>query len=340
MSLFDDPPVRDFPDHAIRELLKDRRNLEELLQAALPGQAPELDVPRAELLDRDFVLEDWRERSSDLFWKIPLRQPHAGLHSLVCLLLEHQTAADPVMPLRMLLYAAWYWEREWKRWETAHTRGRPLQLPPVIPLVFHTGAVPWHTNRNLGDLIAATPLFQGFAPNWPIHFFDLAERTPQELLNAAPLLEAFAVVRAEHEEPAAFRDVLVEVMRRLAALQGQERVRWSDLMWFVLSWAVRRRPDEERDQLRAVIEANVPDRPLQQEIVAMSQQTRKTFEEWAFEQGELRGLRKLLKSMLERRFQNLPPELVQRIEQVDSFEQLGACIQLANSINSLEELQL
>ena len=31
-----------------------------------------------------------------------------------------QSSPDPRMPLRLLVYSALYWEREWKAWEQEH----------------------------------------------------------------------------------------------------------------------------------------------------------------------------------------------------------------------------
>jgi hypothetical protein len=55
--------------------------------------------------------DDWRHRDAD-----------AGPHPLlgqegrfVCILIEHQSVPDPVMPLR-LVYAVLFWERQWREW--------------------------------------------------------------------------------------------------------------------------------------------------------------------------------------------------------------------------------
>jgi len=52
----------------------------------------------------DYFLPDWRERECDLFFKLPYRTAEMARSILLCLLLEHQSVADPVMPLRLLLY--------------------------------------------------------------------------------------------------------------------------------------------------------------------------------------------------------------------------------------------
>ena len=142
------------------------------------------------------MLEDWRRRESDLLFRVPYLEAPESLPVLVCLLIEHQSAEDPRMPLRVLLYAVLYWEREWKAWEDNHSPGEPLRLTPILPIVFHTGGEPWRTNRTLAELIGGPEEFQAFVPQWHPLFWDLAERAPEALLQSAGAwMRALAVLR-------------------------------------------------------------------------------------------------------------------------------------------------
>src|SRR5437763_15950595 len=107
MSLFDDPPLHDFPDRAIRRIQADPANLRDLIAAVLPDLVARFDFARVEDAGREFVLEDWRRRENDLLFRLPFRTATGETESwaLVCLLIEHQSEPDPVMPLRVLLYA-------------------------------------------------------------------------------------------------------------------------------------------------------------------------------------------------------------------------------------------
>jgi predicted transposase YdaD len=103
------PNLHDFPDRATRSTLQDWRNLRDTVRDAAPEIAARLVFERAELVDRSFLLEDWRGRQSDLLYRIPFRSGEGEV--LVCLLLEHQSAPDARMPLRVLIYMVLYWER-------------------------------------------------------------------------------------------------------------------------------------------------------------------------------------------------------------------------------------
>jgi len=235
MALFDDPPLRDFPDRAIRRLLEDPANLGELLGAVHPELSRHLDFSRVEPVKRTFLMEDWRERECDLFFRVPYRTPTMEQWILVCVLLEHQSAPDPRMPLRLLIYAALYWEGEWKQWEDKHEAYEPLRLTPIVPIVFYTGQTAWNASRNLADLIAGPDEFRPFAPQWQTLFWNLSEQDPEVLLSSAEAwLQALAVVRAEGEELATFQGVLRRVLPRLEQLRAAS-VTWvggtGDQLW-------------------------------------------------------------------------------------------------------------
>ena len=154
MPLFDRPPVHNFPDRAFREALEQVQNLRDVLFQAVPEIAPCLDFDHADYIKPAFLLEDWRGRESDLLCLIPYRPPsgEASQTVLICILLEHQSRPDPLMPLRILLYAVLFWEQQWKEYERQHEEGASLRLTPVVPIVFHTGATEWTSNRRLADL--------------------------------------------------------------------------------------------------------------------------------------------------------------------------------------------
>ena len=56
---------------------------------------------------------------------------------------------------------------------------KELELPPVLSVVLYTADLPWGSNTNIRDLLAAPAVFHPFAPDWGPVFYDLAGRTPE-----------------------------------------------------------------------------------------------------------------------------------------------------------------
>jgi hypothetical protein len=132
-------------------------------------------------------------------------------------------------------------------------------------------------------------------------------------------------------------------LRRLETLSGSDKVRWKELLWFVLSWSLRRRPDEEKDSWKQAVVASQDKADDQAEVLAMSEVAWKTWEDAVRERGEasgeLRARRAVLRELLEEKFGPLPDGLIQRIESID-LDRLRAAIRQVLRVQSLDELAL
>jgi hypothetical protein len=337
----DEAALHDFPDRSIRQQLENPENLRDLLSDALPDLAAGFDYSRVEWLPRDCLLEDWRGRASDLLFRLPYRTGDGEQWVLVCLLIEHQSTADPRMPLRMLLYTVLVWEREWKTWEEQPVPRPAFQLTPVVPIVFHTGARPWGSHRQLADLLGGPEVFRKFAPHYQPLFWDLAEHDPEDLVRkAAAWLQALAVVRVEDADPATFRRVMLQVEQQRGDLSVRDRMRWRELMRFVLAWAHPRRPQEEFEDLLIDALAAQADVAQQQEIQSMRGSMAELIYSKGRAEGELIATREFLRDRLGERFGRLPDDLLRRIESTTDLGRLKTCLRQVNTVSSLDELSL
>jgi hypothetical protein len=178
-------------------------------------------------------------------------------------------------------------------------------------------------------------------PGWQPLFWDLAERTTQELLNAVgEWMQALAVVRAEREDVASFRAVFSAVLQRLEGLREQDPVRWHALVGFVLSWALRRRPGRERSELWAAARDSQAEMAHREEMRTMSETIEQTWEQEMIAEGKLSGLREALQELLAEKFGPLPDSVIRRIEQTRDPERLRRCIRQVSHIEELAEVDL
>lgn len=341
--------LHDFPDRGFRTLLSDPKNLAELVDAVAPEIASGFDFSQAELLPREFLMEDWRKREGDLLFRIPFRWEQTGRTVFVCILVEHQSTADPRMPLRILVYIVLYWEREWREWEQNHAEGEPLRLSPVLPIVFHTGSRAWSTNRSIAEIIDGPDELKQMAPQTPLLFWDLAERTIEELLEEThDWLRSLAVVRAESGDEQVFRDVLEAVIKKTEHMADEDRVRWQDLMRFLLSWAFRRRPEGEHEEIRDLASRTHENRKRKREVEKMAQTLTDTWDDILVrrlkegrEEERLSSLRSTLIDLLQERFDDkVPAELIDRVNSCEDVDTLRSCIRQMIHIDSPDELSL
>jgi hypothetical protein len=129
------------------------------------------------------------------------------------------------VPLRALILLTGFWERCWRRWTAQPTPRGLFSLPPVFSVVLYTAAVPWGSNTNIHDLLAPPAVFHSFAPDWGPVFWELSERTPEQLLAGGPWMQLLAVMRMSAAERAEFERVFTAAVDHIRAVQGNEPVR-------------------------------------------------------------------------------------------------------------------
>ncbi len=295
---------------------------------------------------RLFLLDDYRERESDLLIEVPFRNRRGALPLLICLLIVHQSTIDNVMPLRLLLYAVLYWEAQWRVWKAGHPRGRPLRLTPVLPMVLYTGSKTWDGSRSLADLFPNQPALQVFVPRWETWLCDLSTINPYELLHSpAAFWQALTVIRQEQAPSAEYVQVVTEVSRELAVLAQQDRPRWDQLLKLVVYWSIYRRTRGEHDDLVNVVRACQSSALLQQEVQNMIEQAGLNWEQEIAlttaqaKEAEFTGkLRALLLKQLKQRFRTVPASIRHKIKAA-SLEKLEVALERVLKIKAPEELK-
>jgi hypothetical protein len=340
MTLADDA-LHDLPDRAIRQSLTHPEHLRALLAEAVPDLAPNFDCTRARLLEREFPLDDWRRREADLPFEIPYRVGDTEIFALVFVLIEHQSTVDRWMPLRTLLYTLLYWEQAWKRWEDAPAPKPPARLPPVLPIVLYTGPGLWEGNQYITDLMAEPRPFHAFAPVWRPLFWNLSERTPEQLLaSTSEWLQALAVIRAEDAGAEEFRAVYNEAVRRLSALAGRDRVRWYDLLRIVLTWVLWRRPETEQQPLLQAAQESHTDIVWRREVQQMTNKLGETMPQRIQRETRVETLRRTLLILLEDRFNAVSDEVRRRAEACIDPTKLETAIRRVSQVRGAEDLDL
>jgi hypothetical protein len=160
-------------------------------------------------------------------------------HLLLCLLLEHQSQADRLMPLRMLVNGSMFWENEWKEWESSQTEVRSAgvdadfsgglshgpdavdQQPDVGGADSRPGGI-----AAIGSAMADPVLGLGGTDQRGAvgGIQSVAERAGRGAGDSGGIETVFA---ACSQRPSSDWPVW----------PASDRMRWRDLMWMLISWA-------------------------------------------------------------------------------------------------------
>ncbi|MDE0691295.1 MAG: Rpn family recombination-promoting nuclease/putative transposase [Gammaproteobacteria bacterium] len=134
-----------------------------------PELTASLDLSRLQRSVEQSVSEQGRRFARDMVWQAPFRPRPDGSEDArerLLLPLEFQRAPERIMPLRMRNYVDGHYLEHIKE-----ASGKPLggRLPPVLPIVLHTGRSAWHAPPRVHDLVAGLPEKSWQQPNlhWP-----------------------------------------------------------------------------------------------------------------------------------------------------------------------------
>jgi hypothetical protein len=320
--------VTDKPHDALfRATFSDRRHAVGLLRTCLPEPIARLvDWRTLRVLPGSFVSEELDELVTDIVYSANTRD---GTDLRLVLLLEHQSAQDWRMPLRVLAYIVAIWKH------TLAEGDASTSLPPVIPVVVHHGERPWTTATSIAQMLdlpmGHAEAIGPYVPTLQILLDDLTAERSEDLhdraMTAIGRLVLWALKRVREGQP--FLDEL-----------GQ----WADLYHEV---------EQAPDGLEAVarlmryirLVATVPDDVLEKTIsLRLGAGAKEAFVtsgqkliQQGIEQGVARGERALLLRLLRLKFGPLPAAVTARVAAapVEQVERWAERVLTADSVQDV-----
>ncbi len=289
------------------------------------------DAGAFERVNPGYVSDRFSERHDDIVWRVYI----GGRWLYIYLILEFQSGVDRWMALRMQVYIGLLYQDLVKRKEL----GPGDLLPPVLPLVFYTGAPAWNAATDLDSLIRTGPdLLAPFQARQRYALIDQQRLDPAALASKQSVLAL--LFRLELSEAP---DVLLTILPMLGAWLREDAQ--APLRRSVAAWVEQILSRQFNDAtVAAALEAQGDEQ--------MGVRKFETWYEYVLDQGRQQGmqlgieqerelavqtLRSALTRVLEKRFGSISPALVQRFEQATA-EQLSDWLMQALDTPSVEAL--
>jgi predicted transposase/invertase (TIGR01784 family) len=283
----------------------------------------DLDFSTLERFPASYVSHDLRSREGDVVWRVRWK----GQLLYVYLLIEFQSAVDPFMAVRMLVYLGLlYQDLIRKRLLTPSGR-----LPPVFPLVLYNGIRRWSAPRDVADLVEAMPGgLEAYRPQLRYFLLDegrLAEEDLEPLRNLAAAL--FRLEKSR--DPEDVREVVRPLLEWLRGAEQQE-LRRAFGVWLRQVLLPARLPGIEMPEIT----------DLQEVDTMLAERVQEWTREWkkeGFQEG-LEQARAVLLREVETRFGPLSPETRRRIGETGSVQEVAERIARVATAPSLASLGL
>ena len=170
--------IHDVHDRGYRLLLSCLKLFQELVEGFVDGDwTGQLRLDLAERVDKSFVLESFREKESDILYRVPLGDTDIYVYVLI----ELQSTVDFLMAFRLLIYIVEVWKYVFENTPEDVRSRRDYRLPPVYPIVLYNGERKWTASVELRNLIAGSDLIPTRVPNFEYLLVDVSHYSRERL---------------------------------------------------------------------------------------------------------------------------------------------------------------
>lgn len=325
----DDPPIREFADRGVIWLLEHPPNVAGLIRVVAADLADRLDFSRAVRLNRSLIPAGLHKQEADLIFRVPYR--HGGGEVLIILLIEHQSAPDRAMALRLLGYMVQLWEQQRQGWKDARKRPAECQLTPIVPVVLYTGKRHWRTPIDLGSLIDGPADLAPFVPEFKALFLSVGDLSAEEPAGSA-IIAVLQVLRSANSPLDVVQRELKKAILFLESLPPEAQVEWRRAIHFLVLLVRHKRVADERPTLY-----NVLDEAVSEQHRGEVGEMRMTIAQADEAKGRREGRLEILIDMLEAKFGRVPDDVRQTLtDKPDSeLRQIGRRLFGASSFDDL-----
>jgi hypothetical protein len=290
-----------------------------VLATALPREiAAQIDFASLAVKKTSFVDETLSHHYADILYSGRI----AGREGLLYLLWEHKSAPEPLTPLQVLRYIVRIWEEHVaersarRKAEGAKAPRTPVKLPVILVVVLHNGPGGWTAATRLEDLLdadeALLAVLGDYVPRLRLVVDDLAAQADEHLHARAATgfarLVLWCLKNARdagwlREEHRLWKALIGEV---LGEPDGVKML--AALFRYIIGTSPTARPDVLRGLLPS---GRVPE--VEEAVMNWYQEQIEQTRKDARRDGE----QGLLLKQLRKRFGELPPDVVARVDEAD-----------------------
>ncbi len=288
----------------------------------------EVDFSTLEQVNATLVSTDFRDREDDIIWRVRWRDGWLYIY----VLLEFQSRVERFMAVRVNAYVGLlYHDLVRKKIRTSARR-----LPPVFPVVLHTGDARWTAPRDVAELIEAVPGgLEEYRPHLRYLLLSESEFTEERLAQMGLTRNLVAALfRLENSRtPDGFLRIL-EALREWLAAPEESELRQAFTTWLRRVLLPRRLPTVQIPELRDLgeVQAMIAERNIdwfremrkdvlkdvREEVLKdVREEVLKDVREEVLREGRQEGLAAVVERLMDQRFGPLDEATRQRIHAAD-----------------------
>ena len=200
----------------------------------------ELEEKDLELIDKEFITDQFDTYESDLVYKVYTKEGVVYLFFL----LELQSYNDFTMPFRLLIYMTAIWLDHFKNCDKNERSKKGYKLPAIMPIVLHNGERNWTASCRFSQMINNAELFGKYVVDFEYALVSVNTLTESKISNSNTLIDNIFLADKKRTRQD-WTDGIAELMQRIRAMDTNDLNEW--ITWF--SNVIRKLNEDERGEL-------------------------------------------------------------------------------------------
>ena len=207
--------IHDKHDRGYKFLLSSRRIFLQLLNTFVKqGWVEEIDEKNMMLVNKSFILQDFKDKEADLVYKIKVKEQEVIFY----VLFELQSSVDYQMPYRLLQYMMEIWREYLKDIDTNVAESKDFKLPVIVPMVLYNGANRWTACKSYKEYLRNSDIFGEYAVDFKYILLNVNGYPDKELLELSNLISLVFLIdkTKDYEEMMATLKKMIEPLSKIS----------------------------------------------------------------------------------------------------------------------------
>ena len=200
----------------------------------------ELEEKDLELIDKEFITDQFDTYESDLVYKVYTKESIVYLFFL----LELQSYNDFTMPFRLLVYMTAIWLDHFKNCDKNKRSQKGYRLPAIMPIVLHNSERNWTASCRFSQMINNAQLFGKYVVDFEYALVSVNTLTESKISSSNTLIDNIFLADRKRTRQE-WTDGIAELMHRIRAMDTNDLNEW--ITWF--SNVIRKLNEDERGEL-------------------------------------------------------------------------------------------
>ena len=200
----------------------------------------ELEEKDLELIDKEFITDQFDTYESDLVYKVYTKESVIYLFFL----LELQSYNDFTMPFRLLVYMTAIWLDHFKNCDKNKRSQKGYRLPAIMPIVLHNSERNWTASCKFSQMISDAQLFGKYVVDFEYALVSVNTLTESKISDSNTLIDNIFLADKKRTRQD-WTDGIAELMHRIRAMDTNDLNEW--ITWF--SNVIRKLNEYERGEL-------------------------------------------------------------------------------------------